>query len=174
VKEPLVHRRHELAVLRQETVRSEEEERVVERPGPVRLPLVDADGAVDLELGACGRDPVGERPRDVDGVLPQPLPELIPAPERAGIVRPRARLVQRHEELREDRELHPVAGRFLQKTERLVHAGIRVEDHGRGLDSGYADGGKAHNAEHTPRVAAGQIGQHPRVKSIRIRKPDVD
>ena len=49
-----------------EALRPEREHRVVERPGPVVLALVDPDDAVDAVLAAGGDEPGDVRARDVD------------------------------------------------------------------------------------------------------------
>ena len=74
-------------------------------PGPVVLALVDADRAVDVVLAARLDQPVDVRAADVDRVVPQPLPQLVPAAERRRRLRPGVRGVQRHERLGQDREL---------------------------------------------------------------------
>ena len=77
VEDPLVHRRHELAVPVQHAVAADDQQRVVERAGPVVLPLVDADGEVDAALGAGLGQAIDQRPVDVDARRPHPLPQLV-------------------------------------------------------------------------------------------------
>jgi hypothetical protein len=61
VKHPLVHRRHQLSVPVQEAFRPDYEQRAVQRAGPIILPLVDPDEKMNVEFGACFRQPFYER-----------------------------------------------------------------------------------------------------------------
>ena len=79
-------------------------------------------------------------PGHVDGVLPQPLPQLVPAREARGVVRPAVGRVQRHERLGQHRELGAAARRLAEQPHRLLHRRLRVEDHRRGLDRGHPHG----------------------------------
>jgi hypothetical protein len=74
MEQPLVLRRHELAVLVHETARAEQEQRVVERSRASGLALVDAHHGVDPPLPADRDELVDERSRHVDGVEPHALP----------------------------------------------------------------------------------------------------
>src|ERR671915_284738 len=107
VEETLVMRRHQLAVLPDEPLRSDQEEGVVERSGPAGLALVDSDPADEVVLATGLRQPVHRRSRHLDGALPHPLPQLVGAAEGRGLVRPRVRGIEREERLREDGELDP-------------------------------------------------------------------
>ena len=62
VEEPLVLGRHELAVLVQEPLGTEQHHRVVERPRAVGLALVDPDHGVDAAGPAHGGELVDQRP----------------------------------------------------------------------------------------------------------------
>ena len=66
VEEPLVMGRHQLAVSRQQPARPEHEQRVVERPGAIRLPLVDADRADEAEAAADLAQLIHERAGHID------------------------------------------------------------------------------------------------------------
>ena len=149
MEDPLLHRRHELAVLVEDPVRPDQQVGVVERPGPVGLPFVHADPADDAVLAARLGQAIGERPGDVHRLLPQPLPQFIPAAERSGVLCPGVRRVERHEGLGERRHRDAVGCRLAEDADCLVDRSIRVEDHGRRLDRRDADGLKA---RHLPSI----------------------
>ena len=81
--------RHQLAVRASRPVGPEQQQRVVERSGPLGLALVDADRAVHAVRAAGLGERVDERPGHVDRVRPQPLPQLVEAAERPAAPRPR-------------------------------------------------------------------------------------
>ena len=103
VEHALVHGGHQLAVAVQQALGSEEEEAVVERPGPVVLALVHADRQVHAPVGARLHEAVDQRAVDVDAGGPHPLPQLAsPVDPRGRLRGPRAGRVEGHEALRED------------------------------------------------------------------------
>ena len=69
--------RHQLAVLPEEPVGTDQEQRVVERAGPLRLALVDADRAVEVVLAAGVGQAVDHRAGHLDRAVPHALPELV-------------------------------------------------------------------------------------------------
>ena len=108
VEHALVHRGHELAVPVQHALGSDQQQRVVEGPGPLVLALVDADRDVHTVIGAGSSQPRDQRPRDVDARRPHALPQLVArVPPRRGRRRPRAGRVHRHEALGEHHERAP-------------------------------------------------------------------
>ena len=131
-------RRHELAVAVQQLARAEHEHRVVQRAA---VALVDTDDAVQVVLAARRGQPVDERPGHVDRVRVQALPQLVEAAEARRARGPGIRRIQGHERLGQDGEPRALPGRLGQQADRLVHAGLGVEDHRRRLDRGDADGG---------------------------------
>ena len=74
--------RHQLAVLQLDPVGAEQQQRVVERAGPLALAFVDADRHVHTVRPAGVDQAVDERSGNIDRVLPQALPELVRARER--------------------------------------------------------------------------------------------
>jgi hypothetical protein len=114
VEQTLVLGRHQLPVAVQEPLGAEVDDGVVERPRTDRLPLVDADHAHDPASAADVDQPVDQRPGYVDGVLPQPLPQGVPASEPGGLLGPRVRGIQRDEALRQHRQLRTAVGRLLE------------------------------------------------------------
>ena len=66
VEDALVHGGHHLAVPEEHPVGTDDQQRVVERPGAVVLALVDADGQVHAALAARRGQLRHERPADVD------------------------------------------------------------------------------------------------------------
>ena len=63
--------------------RADQEQRVVERPGPLGLALVDADRAVHVvRRGTPPTSSSTSGPGNVDRARPQPLPQLVEAGER--------------------------------------------------------------------------------------------
>ena len=102
-----MHGGHQLAVPAQQPVGPEHQHRVVERAGPVVLPLVHPDGR---RCTSCSRAGVDERarrrPADVDASCPTSAPTARrPHRSRAAPPRPGLRRVQRHEALREHHQL---------------------------------------------------------------------
>jgi hypothetical protein len=128
VEEPLVVRRHQLAVLEEQAGRPEEEERVVERSRPLALALVDADREVDVQLGTDLREPVDGRSRNVDPAQPHPL-EQIHHSLVVSRLRDRRARVEGEEALRQDDELGPLGRRLVDEADRLLEACVEVEHH---------------------------------------------
>ena len=124
------------------------------RPGPVVLALVDADHDVQPALAAHVGEAVDERPRHVDAVLPEPLPELVPAVEGRRAARPRVRRVEGDERLRQDRELGAAVRGLVEQGDRLLDGRLGIEDHRRRLDRGDAYGPELHAREPSATVAA--------------------
>ena len=153
VEEALVHGRHQLAVLGEQALGADQEQGVVERAGALGLALVDADRAVDAELRARRGEPVDVGARDVHRVLPQPLPELVPALERGRVLGPAVGGVERHEGLGEHGQVDPSLCGLGEQPARLFDRGLGVEDHRRRLDRGDPNGRKARHA--TPGYARG-------------------
>ena len=120
VEHALVHRRHQLPVTVQQTVRADDQQRVVERPRPVVLALVDPDRDVDVAVAARLRELVHQRAAHVDARRPHALPQLVaaPAPRRRGR-RPRAARIQRHEALGEHDQRRAVVGRVAHQVDGL-------------------------------------------------------
>jgi hypothetical protein len=77
VEQPLVVGRHELAVLAEQAVRTDQQQRVVEAAGALELALVDAHGAEDVVLPARGGDPVDDGTGDLDRAGPESLPQHV-------------------------------------------------------------------------------------------------
>ena len=71
VEEPLVHGRHQLAVLGEQALRADQHRCVVQRPRALILALVDPDRAVDAELGTHLRQTIRMGPGHVHRVLPR-------------------------------------------------------------------------------------------------------
>ena len=111
VEEPLVHGRHQLAVLGQQALRADQEQSVVERPRALGLALVDADRAVDAELARrrrrAGRCAARARPPSCAHRRSQNSSQ--PSNEAASL-RPAVGRVERHEGLGKDGELDSLVG----------------------------------------------------------------
>jgi hypothetical protein len=153
VEHALLHRRHQLAVLVQQPLGADQQQRVVEAPRALGLALVDTDRAVDAVLGAGRGERVDVRAGDVDRARPHPLPQLVLAVERDGRARPRVGGIERHERLRQHRELRAVGRRLPEQPARLRDGRVGVEHDGRGLDRGDADGPQlGHGGDVTGRV----------------------
>ncbi len=123
VEEPLVLRRHQLAVPVQQAVRARAAAACCRAsPGRSRSRSLTPIAAW-MPCARARRDElVDERPGHVDGVLPQPLPQLVPAGEAGGVVRPAVGRVERHEGLRQHRELGAAAGRLADQADGLLDA----------------------------------------------------
>src|SRR5437763_1660084 len=89
---------------------------------------------------------IEERPRHIDRIAPEPLPEVIPATETRRRPPPRVRWKQRDKALRQHRELRPPVGRLMQQPLGLLHAALGIEDHRRGLNRRDPHGRKVHHA----------------------------
>ena len=140
--EPLVVRRHELAVVERELARRRPvEQRVVERSRPLRVGLVDADDEPDAVLARDRGEPVGVGARHLERLAVQERerllrPRLGPAGER---LRPRRGRVGGDEGLREDDELRAGGGRLRRPLGDPVDRAGAVEDRGLDLDAGGGD-----------------------------------
>ena len=142
MEQPLVLRGHELAVLSEQPLGPEHHHRVVERPRPFGLALVDADHRVDVARTAHGRELVDQRTRHVDRAQPHPLPQLVRAAERGRCLGPCIGGVQRDEALRQHRELGAGVRGLPEQAHRFRDAALGVEYLRRRLDRGDADGSK--------------------------------
>ena len=130
---------------------AEQQQRVIQRPGSLRLPLIDADRAQDRVAAASVDDPIHQWPGHVDRLMPQPLPKLVLAAERCGLPGPSVRRLQRHKCLGEHRELHALSSGIGEQANGLIDTCARVEDHRRRLNRGDANGRKVdHAAQATP------------------------
>jgi hypothetical protein len=175
VEQPLVHRRHQLAVLPQQALGPQQQDGVVEAAGAAGLALVHPDHAVDVVLRAGGGELVDVGAGDVDRALPEPRPHLVETVEAGGFVRPRARRIERDERLREDRELDPVARRVAEQPHGLVDGRLRVQDHRGRLDGGDADlvgGHRATLAAALDRVKPPPSSALPRAPGRRLTSAD--
>src|SRR3712207_1065983 len=91
-------------------------------------------------LGAHGCKAIDQGSRNIDGVGPESLPELVEAAERRRALRPRIRREKRNKELGQDGELSPLLGGLCDKGGRLLDRGFSVEDYRGGLNGGNACG----------------------------------
>jgi hypothetical protein len=110
VEEAFMVGRHQLAVAPEHAGWTEVDERVVKRPWPLGFPLVDPDGAEEVALATDRDEAVDERAGNIDRVLPQALPQLVPPREPGRVARPSVRRVQRDEAFREYGELDASVG----------------------------------------------------------------
>jgi hypothetical protein len=142
--EPLVVRRHELAVLQsQGAVRRVVEQCVVERSRPLRVALGDAGHEPDLVLARDLGEPVGGLARNLErfpseqgeGLL---RARLLPPGQRA---RPDRRRIGRDERLRKDEQLGVVARGLGGQAAELLDRRVAVEDDWLGLEAGNGDRG---------------------------------
>ena len=141
--EPLVVRRHELAVVQRErAVGRVVEQRVVERAGPLGVDLVDAGDEPDAVLARDRAEPVARRaraprPTRARAARRPPSRRVRPAGERLG---PDRRRVRGDERLREDDELRARAGGLGGQRRELVERRLAVEHDRLGLDAGDVHG----------------------------------
>ena len=160
VEQALVHCRHQLAVLGEEALWAEQEQGVVERARPVGLPLVDADGAMDVERRARLGDPVVSGPgtstelshrRSQSSFQPsKEAASWAQAPDSYSGMKTSGKTASCDVVLRG----------LLQEVQRLVDTRLGVKVHRRGLDRRDADGRKAHPSS-IRRVGAGLVAQSP-------------
>ena len=143
----LVVRRHQLAVVEREpAVRTVEEQRVVERPGPLWLDLGHAGHEPDPVLGGDAPEAVGGRTRNLDG-LPGKEGErglragIVPSGQR---LRPDRGRISRNERLREGNEPGAGPGSLGSQLRQPVERRLAIQDHRLRLDAG-----DCHRAAHS-------------------------
>src|SRR5918999_4948707 len=129
MKEALLHRRHELSMLRQDPIRTYEQQCVVERPRTIDLSLVDTDSAVELTFCAHRDKLLDRRSRHFDRRCPQPLPHLVEPIETGRLMTPGSAGIDRNESLWKYGEPYILVGGLMKETNRLIDRCVGVEDH---------------------------------------------
>ena len=148
VEQPLVVRRHQLAVPRQQALRAEEEQGVVDRAGRSSSRSLTPIARCTSCSRQASTSAATSGPSTATELSQKRSQNSSACAPEAGRRSPRVGRVERQERLGEHHQLGALRGRVRDQTDGLRHAALEVEDHGRGLHGGHADHGELRHGRH--------------------------